>query len=89
MKFWNEYKKKCAEDYINSIKTKDKSKEEKSKYMIEITGEHLDDLIDPPEIIPFSRTEYVSSKDEAIDLGKLEYEKGNKVEIWKLISRWK
>ena len=80
---------KKIQKYIDTLNPKDKSNKERCKYMLQIEGVMIDDLDNPPREIPFERTEYKETKDIAMDLGKLEWENGSHVEIWKLIKRWK
>ena len=88
MKFWNNFKRKCALSYIASIDIKNKANSERCRYKLEISGVELNDLDNPPRRIPFERSQYIEKKDEAEDLGKLEYTNGNQVELWYLIRRW-
>ena len=76
--------------FIDSIEPVDKSKRERLKWKVQISGVHIDDLdpSGPPREIPFSREEYEATREEAEALGKLEYANDNEVEIWHLIRRW-
>ena len=90
MKFWEEYKKKCARKYISDIIVADKSNKERNKWMVLIYGQKVDDLLpgEPQNIIPFEETYYLKTKIDAEESGKIAWDKGHKVEIWKLIKRW-
>jgi len=91
MNFWEKFKRKCAREYTSSILIEDSSKKEKCKWMILVYGNRIDDLIpgDKQNIIPFEETHYTKTKAEAEEYGKVEFDKGHNVEIWKLIRRWK
>jgi len=91
MKFWNEFKERCAKEYISSIVTVDKSKKERCGWMVLVFGQRVDDLIpgDKQNLMPFEETYYFRNKEEAEESGKLAWNKGHNVEIWKLAKRWK
>ena len=90
MKFWENFKKKCAKEYISSIATRDKSKSESNRWMILVWGNRIDDLTPgETQLIPFEETLYVKTKGEAEDTGKIAWNNGHKAEIWKLIKRFK
>jgi len=89
MKWWQNFKKKCALEYIETLKPTDTSDKERFKFKVEVNGERLDDLIDPPEKIRFSSTEFLEKSKEAEDYGKIQWNEGHEVEIWELIKRWK
>lgn len=88
MNIWKRYIRKKVEKYLDDIKVDDISNKEKCKYMVEVSGVRIDDLIEPPEEIPFSKTQYFKKEKEAKDFGKIEYKDGNKIEVWKLIVRY-
>lgn len=81
--------KKKIEKYISTLNPKDKSGRERCKYMLQVEGVAIDDLDTPSREIPFERTSYKETEEDAMSLGKLEWENDNKVEVWKLIRRWK
>ena len=89
MKIWEHFKRKCALSYLESIIPLDKTKKEKYKWKVEVRGEHIDDLISPPERIPFEKTEHIATQKEAESYGKMQWKNGCEVEIWKLVKRWK
>jgi len=88
MKLLDKYIQKEVDKYINDIKVYDKSNKEKLKWKIEIEGERIDDLEDPPRTIPFSQSIYKGLRKEADAIAKVESKKGNRVEIWKLVKRY-
>lgn len=88
MNFWERKKLKWVLEYIETLKPKDKSKSERLPFKVEISGVEVDDLEDPPREIPFMRDEYIEKEKDALKIGKVEWKKGNKVELWKLIKRW-
>ena len=87
MKFWNRYIEKKIREYIDSVIVIDKIDKERCKYKVEVSGVRVDDLISPPEEIPFEDTQYFIKQKDAIDFGKISVKDGNKAEVWKLIRR--
>lgn len=88
MRYFKERRKKKIQQILDSIKPINKADKERCRYEVQVSGIQLDDLDDPPREIPFSRTTYKETEKEAIEMGKLEHELGNEVEIWLLVKRW-
>jgi len=89
MRLWDNFKYRCAMEYIDSIIATDKSDRERLKWKVEISGTTIDDLT-PGDIsteIPFEKSKHLRTKIDAERLGKIEFKKGNKIEIWKLVRR--
>ena len=74
-------------DFFKTEKPMEVSDRERCKYKIEISGYHLDDLIEPPREVRFERVEYKETLEEAEKIGIEENKKGNEVEIWELVER--
>lgn len=77
-------------EHLKDLEITDKSNRERHKYKVQISGVEMDDLdpTGPPREIPFVRDVYKETKEEAIEIGKSEWELGNEVEVWKLVKRW-
>jgi len=89
MKFWNNFKEKCALEYLDNLGIKENSSKEKLKYKILVAGTRLDDLIEESHNeMPFEEEHMFSNKQKAIQFGKNESGKGHNVELWNLMKRW-
>ena len=87
MNFWNNFKRRCARRYINSLHrvTKDTG-----THMVQIEGETVSALPGTtPKPLPFMSTKYYTNLDDAMSCALVEKEENPdyRIEIWEMVEK--
>ena len=80
-RYFNRHKEPILKEYLMEITPRDKSNKERYRYKVEISSPDNSEYASQKDI-------YIESEEKAVDIGVLESNKGNKVEVWELIRRY-
>jgi hypothetical protein len=91
MKWWNNFKRKCAIEYIEDLSISSSKKD--NAFMVQIEGRRLSNLLGgrgKDKEIPFMDTKYVKGYNEAKDLARMKKKEKciDLVEIWELKEKY-
>lgn len=87
MRFWNNFKYRCARDYIDRLNYRSRMQDEQIRFMIHIEGERQESFTpkgQTPRMIPFTDEVYRKTWEDALRKAKMEAKEGHSVEVWEL-----